>query len=145
MYCSAQDVHQALPEHTVRTLLVDAPQHDPDHRVIMSAIRAASAEIDAALAVVLPLPLPEIPDLLRNLCVDLTLPRIYRRRFDAAAIPDTIKSGADAARAMLADIAAGRKKLPLSGKAAGGQAGHYRVNKGQQDQVFGPRTLRGLP
>lgn len=83
----------------------------PDEGVVAEMLAAASAEIDAALAdggLVLPVPAPAI---IKHLCVSLTRCRLYARRPEGMDFPEAVRRECDAARKMLAAIAAGDLRL----------------------------------
>ena len=94
----------------------------PDEGVVAEMLAAASAEIDAALAdggLVLPVPVPAI---IKHLCVALTRCRLYARRPEGVDLPEAVRRECDAARKMLAAIAAGELRLGATAPAGSPKA-----------------------
>lgn len=78
-----------------------------DEAVMEQAITAATGEIDAYTAARYGMPLPVVTDLVRDICVALTLDRLFN-----FSKPAEIKDRAAAARKLLAAVAAGQATLP---------------------------------
>jgi phage gp36-like protein len=111
-YALQSDLALAIPPETLLRLSADDPMATvPDAGVVAEMLAAASSEIDAALAdggLLLPDPVPAV---IKHLCVALTRCRLYARRPEGMDFPDAVRRECDAARKMLASIAAGELRL----------------------------------
>ena len=122
-YALPSDLVLAIPPETLLRLSNDDPMATtPNEAVVGEMLAAASAEIDAALAdggLVLPTPVPAI---IKHLCVALTRCRLYARRPEGMDFPEAVRRECDAARKMLAAIAAGALRLGATAPAGSPKA-----------------------
>lgn len=122
-YALQSDLALAIPAETLLRLSADNPLATvADAAVLAEMLAAASAEIDAALAdggLTLPTPVPAI---IKHLCVTLTRCRLYARRPEGMDFPEAVKRECDAARKMLAAIAAGDLRLGTTAPAGSPKA-----------------------
>jgi phage gp36-like protein len=107
-YVTPQALVDAFGEREIVELTdrAEPRNHQVDTAVAQRACDRAIAEVDAALAMISAQPLPGMPALLPYLALDLA--RFYLYDIEPPAL---VKTRFDAARQMLGDIAAGRRKL----------------------------------
>lgn len=122
-YALQSDLALAIPPETLLRLSADDPMATvPDAGVVAEMLAAASAEIDAALSdggLLLPDPVPPV---IKHLCVALTRCRLYARRPEGMDFPEAVRRECDAARKMLASIAAGELRLGATAPAGSPKA-----------------------
>ena len=109
MYATRDDLNAAFGPDMVERL---AARHgvDDDATTVARALSHASAVIDGRLSVRFTLPLPVVPDVLRDIACDLTIARLAS---DATSLTDDLKRREDQAMASLKAIAKGEMNLGL--------------------------------
>lgn len=78
----------------------------PDAPAVDRALAEAAEEIDSALRGRYVLPVMPVPDLLRRLACDLAREALFTQM-----VPETVAERAKAARLLLSELAAGRRRL----------------------------------
>lgn len=89
----------------------------PDAAVVARALTDADSEINAALQGRYQLPLLPVPDLLNRVACDLARESLF-----VSAVPGPVADRAKVARSLLADLAAGRRRLDVAAVEAGGDS-----------------------
>ena len=115
-YAQIADLLFLMPQTTIVLLSNDDPQGEEINADVVNALlKAASAEIDAALKDGgVKLPLKTTPPILTELCAVLTRCRLYARRPEGFDFPQAIANACTAARQTLKDIAAGKITLGIA-------------------------------
>lgn len=85
-YCTQDDIVQQLDEDTLIQLTDDEGAGSVDTAVVNRAIADAGATIDAYCQGRYSVPLDPVPDMIRQLSVDIAIYNLYSRRADA--VPD---------------------------------------------------------
>ena len=109
MYATRDDLNAAFGPDMVERLAA-RPGVDDDATTVARALSHASAVIDGRLSVRFTLPLPVVPDVLRDIACDLTIARLAS---DATSLTDDLKRREDQAMASLKAIAKGEMNLGL--------------------------------
>lgn len=109
MYATRDDLNAAFGPDMVERL---AARHgvDDDATTVARALSHADGVIDGRLSVRFTLPLPVVPDVLRDIACDLTIARLAS---DAVGLTDDLKRREDQAMASLKAIAKGEMNLGL--------------------------------
>ncbi len=110
-----------------------------DDAKVVRGLEAATAEIDSYIANRYPLPLPETPPVLRNICVDITT---YRLSQTADAMTDIIRERYEDAIKWLDKVSVGKISLGLP-KAPGQKSAKAVVVTGSE-KLFTREKLRGI-
>lgn len=109
MYATRDDLNAAFGPDMVERLAARHEVED-DATTVARALSHASAKIDARLSVRFALPLPVVPDILRDIACDLAIARLAA---DAVGLTDDLKRREDKAEADLRAIAEGKMNLGL--------------------------------
>lgn len=141
MYCSIIDLKKRLSEQEITRLVADAgtvpdfeDDEDPGLLIVQSAIESASTEIDFACAARYPVPLSPIPPRIVDICVDISLYNLFKRRF--REIPELIVKQYDDAKKELNEIAKGNRVLSVTMPEDETTTGDIRTNKTESDRTF---------
>jgi phage gp36-like protein len=109
MYATRDDLNAAFGPDQVQRLAA-RPEVEDDATTVARALSHASGVIDGRLSVRFTLPLPLVPDVLRDIACDLALARLAS---DAVGLTDDLKRREDQAMASLKAIARGEMNLGL--------------------------------
>ena len=90
-YCKEVDVTNAASVQTVRQLSDDAAGLTVESTVVTHAIDWADDRINGYLRAQHTVPISPIPNLVKQLSIDLTVYRLYSRRMDRG-IPESIEN-----------------------------------------------------
>lgn len=109
MYATRDDLNAAFGPDMVERL---AARHgvDDDATTVARALSHADGVIDGRLSVRFTLPLPVVPDVLRDIACDLAIARLAS---DSTSLTDDLKRREDQAMASLKAIAKGEMNLGL--------------------------------
>lgn len=109
MYATRDDLNAAFGPDMVERL---AARHgvEDDATTVARALSHAAGVIDGRLSVRFSLPLPVVPDVLRDIACDLTIARLAS---DAVGLTDDLKRREDQAMTSLKAIAKGEMNLGL--------------------------------
>lgn len=109
MYASRDDLNAAYgPDQVAR--LAARPEVEDDAQTVARALSHAAGVIDGRLSVRFALPLPMVPDLIRDIACDLAIARLAA---DAVGLTDDLKRREDQALANLKAVAEGKMNLGL--------------------------------
>ena len=108
-YATRDDLNAAFGPDQVERLAARQDVQD-DAATVARALAYAAGVIDARLSVRFTLPLPSVPDVLRDIACDLTVARLAS---DAVSLTDDLKRREDQALASLKAIAKGEMNLGL--------------------------------
>lgn len=116
---------------------------EADAAAVARALDAASAEIDTYLAVRYPLPLPGVPAMLRQWCVDIA---VYRLALAADVRSDEHRTRYEDALAALKRVADGKAALvfPTDPEAPAAPVSPRPIVAGGPPRLFSRDTLRDL-
>ena len=109
MYATRDDLNAAFGPDMVERLAA-RPGVEDDATTVARALSHAFGVIDGRLSVRFSLPLPVVPDVLRDIACDLTIARLAS---DATSLTDDLKRREDQAMASLKAIAKGEMNLGL--------------------------------
>lgn len=138
MYATRDDLNAAFGPDQVERLAA-RPQVDDDATTVARALSHASGVIDGRLSVRFALPLPSIPDVLRDIACDLAIARLAS---DATGLTDDLKRREDQAHANLKAIAEGKMNLGLPTVDHGGRPQPIVASTG--GKLFTRDRLRGF-
>ena len=143
-YCTSQDIETQISTPTLIQLSSDNGQDAIDQVVVEEAIIYASTLIDGYLRGRYNLPLNTHFPLLRVLCIDISIYRLYSRRV-YTEIPEVISEAYKNAIATLRDIQKGIISLQAENseteETASFNPDEYRTNKDIFDRLFGKQKL----
>lgn len=130
-----------IPEADLVALTCDSEEESTvDEAIWTTCAAAADALIDGYIGRRAALPLEEVPVVVRQLSVDLTLVNLYRRRF--GKLPEDVKDRLETAERRLRDIEAGRLSLGLQPAPSANTELTGRVLT--RPRVFTRATMRGF-
>lgn len=115
---------------------------DPAVIRINQQITAASDEIDGYVRAHHTVPLDPVPGLIRQICVDIAIYNLYKRRH-RLDMPESIVSIYRDKVKLLEAIQKGVVTIGVSQTPAAGEVAGVRVNKTDADQMFGKDVLDG--
>lgn len=108
-YAQISDINKAAP--TLMPSIINLPSGDTlSDDVLNDALRAATGRINGRISIRYPKPFETIPDILKDLCVDIA---IYFLARDHGRLSDNIEQRYKDAMGELKDIAAGKADLPF--------------------------------
>lgn len=147
MYCSITDIVKDLSEaelillvndeNLTVTSLAEAPPEIIER--IEEQIKAAESEINGYIGGRYNLPLAEVPDRVNQICKDIAIYNLYKRRHRlnmAESIVEIYKQ----CKSDLAKIQGGVITI-FAAEPSSGQAGVYVTNKKESDKYFGKEKL----
>jgi phage gp36-like protein len=89
MYCTVQDIQNHITESELAQLTDDVNFTTIDQDKVLESIGWAASVINGYLRSRYSLPLSEVPQLIKDYCVDLALYRLHERRF-SLDMPDSL-------------------------------------------------------
>jgi len=140
-YCHLDDIKQQVPETTLIEITDDNLTEEINTTVINEAIMYSATLIDGYLRGRYTLPLSNVPDLIKILAIDLSIFRLYSRRFHTD-MPDSINDKYKNSVKLLEQIQKGTISLGIETAGAPPELGEYRTNKIYHDRIFTKRFLR---
>ncbi len=129
-YSAENDILLRLDEETLINLTDDAGTGTANTAVVIQAITDADALIDSYVGSVYAVPLTTVPDIVKEISVDIAIYNLYSRRTDT--IPDIRKDRFNNAIKYLQDIAG--SKISLQGLTI--SSGAIYVNTVKSDRAF---------
>lgn len=110
-YINENDLILALSKETLIQLTNTDPEHHQiDHKVTEEICKKVSSEIDSYLAVKKKMPLPFVPDVIKEKCLSLAIYYLHRRGENL--IPEHIKDDYDRTIKYLDKFVEGKIKIP---------------------------------
>lgn len=114
-YCDLSDLVKLVPYQTIANLSNDAEGAvEPDLDVIDGLIEAISENIDGKLRGRYPVPLPEVPTILKYIAVKKLRFDLYSRRPDGGDLPSAVVAANKEANDDLASIESGKLQLGIA-------------------------------
>lgn len=142
MYCSLDDLKKQVQEDALIQLTDDNQTGQLDLDIVEEAIIYSETLIDGYLRGRYTLPLSAIPAVIKILAVDLSIYRLYSRRFHTDT-PDAITEKYKISIRILEQIQKGIISLGLETPGRPPELGEYRTNKSFDDRTFNKHTLNG--
>ena len=142
-YCSIEDIELHISTPTLSQLTSDEGQEVVNRDVAQESILYASTLIDGYLRGRYTLPLNIHFPLLRILCIDLSVHRLYSRRM-RNEMPEVIENNYKNAIQTLKDIQKGVITLETENdllESSTFSPDEYKTNKGIIDRLFGKKKL----
>jgi len=141
-YCTLDDLKQAIPEDNLIQLTDDGGIGQVDMEKVNNAIAYAKQLIDGYLRGRYPLPLTNVPALMKHLAVDLAIFYLYARRFELD-MPETMVNRHKNAIKLLEQIQKGIIRLGIESNQETGE-GYYKSNKTEEDKIFSKTHLKAF-
>lgn len=140
-YCTLTDLLGRMPERTLIQLTDDTDdQAAVNEAVVDGVIESVGEFIDGHLRGRLPLPLAEVPGLIREIALDLAVYDLYSRRPEVD-IPDGVAARRKEAVRSLEKIQAGTLDPGLGADEDPRPSGEFKTNKTDDDRVFNSDLL----
>ena len=143
MYCLIEDIQKQVSQDTLIQLTDDNQTGEIDSVIVEEAILYSESLINGYLRGRYTLPLAinaNPPDILKILAVDLSIYRLYSRRYQTDT-PDSISEKYKNSIKILEQIQRGIISLGLETAGAAPELGEYRANKSFQDRTFSKQVL----
>ncbi|KKP40306.1 MAG: mu-like protein prophage Flumu protein gp36 [Candidatus Peregrinibacteria bacterium GW2011_GWC2_33_13] len=134
-YCNPDDIKQQVTEATLIEITDDNLAGEINAAVVNEAILYSATIIDGYLRGRYTLPLPTIPEIVKILAVDLSIFRLYLRRFHTD-MPDSINDKYKNSIKLLEQIQKGIISLGIETAGTPPKCGEYRTNKTYRDREF---------
>jgi phage gp36-like protein len=147
MYCVLDDLIEAKDLRTISQLSNDESNPaEPDENVVNLNIQKACNVIDSFISGRYATPLQNVPGIIKDICIDLTVYNLYTRRNREISKESAVYLDHQAAMDILKRIS--EKKINLSGvpEVQGSpnvKNGVIRTNKKRSDRYFNSYTMRG--
>lgn len=134
-YCTLEEIASAITEDDVAQLSDDEHIGAINTQRVNEAIARADALIDAFASSV-PDPVPQI---IRQISVDLSIYHLYKRRF-ASDMPESIDKVYARSIDLLKQIQSGRMSIGAVESDKALTEGQYKTSKAPSDRMFGAAT-----
>lgn len=139
-YCDLDDIRDGMDEEEIIRYTDDYDTGLVNTSVTDKAIEGAGAMIDAHLATRLTVPVDPVPDILRELAVDIAIYKICSRRSQA---PEEIRVKYEDAIRFLEKVASGKTTIP-GASAAPASRSNDRVSMSGSDRIFSRDKMKGF-
>jgi len=140
MYCTLDDIKKQVQETTLIEITDDSNANQINTDVVDETILYADTLIDGYLRGRYTLPLPSLPEIIKVIAIDLSIYRLYSRRFHTD-MPDSINDKYKNSIKLLEQIQKGVISLGIETVGTPPKLGEYRVNKTYQDKIFNKEVL----
>jgi len=141
MYCTTEDIQKQVSRDTLIQLTDDNQLGDIDSEIVQESIFYAETLINGYLLGRYNLPVVSfIPNLLKILSIDLSIYRLYSRRFQTD-IPDSINEKYKNSVKILEQIQKGIICLEIEATGKVIRMDEYRTNKTAKDRLFSKEFL----
>jgi len=146
MYCSLDDIQKQVSKDTLIQLTDDNQVGEVDSIIVEEAILYSETLINGYLRGRYTLPIVNIalaaepPDILKILAVDLSIYRLYSRRFQTDT-PDSISEKYKNSIKILEQIQKGIISLGIELAGSPPKLGEYRTNKTFEERIFSKQVL----
>ncbi|MEI8390477.1 MAG: DUF1320 domain-containing protein [bacterium] len=135
MYCTLYDIKQQVSENTLIEITDDIQANEINTEIVDEAILYSETLIDGYLRGRYTLPLATIPVLIKIIAADLTVFRLYSRRFQTD-MPESINDKYKNSVKLLEQIQKGIISLGIEVPASPPERGEYMTNKTSSDRIF---------
>ncbi|MEI7475357.1 MAG: DUF1320 domain-containing protein [bacterium] len=135
MYCTLADIQKQISKDTLIQLTDDNQTGETDTVIVDEAIIYSETLIDGYLRGRYILPLTLVPGVIKIIAVDLSVFRLYSRRFQTDT-PDAINEKYKNSIKMLEQIQKGIIALGIELKANISESAIFRTNKDRSDRSF---------
>ena len=140
MYCALEDIQKQVSESTLIQLTDDNQLGHIDSTIVDEAVIYSETLIDSYLRGRYVLPLSATPAVIKILAVDLSIYRLYSRRFQTDT-PDAISEKYKNCIKILEQIQKGIISLGVETTGTPPELGEYRANKTYDDKIFSKQLL----
>jgi phage gp36-like protein len=140
MYCTLADILKQISKDTLIQLTDDNQTGETDTVIVDEAIIYSETLIDGYLRGRYILPLNLVPAVVKIIAVDLSVCRLYSRRFQTET-PDAISEKYKNSIKMLEQIQKGIIALNIKPKAIFNESAIFRTNKDSSDRRFSKERL----
>jgi phage gp36-like protein len=89
-YCSTSDLIKRIPEQELIQLTDDAGAGVINAGIVTAAVAAADGKIDSYIRNIYTVPLASVPELVKQISIDLALFNLFTRRFQTGDIPQAV-------------------------------------------------------
>ncbi len=135
MYCTLDDIKKQVQEATLIEITDDSLSGQINEDVVDETITYAQTLIDGYLLGRYTLPLQSVPEILRVMATDLSIYRLYSRRFHTD-MPDSINDKYKNSIRLLEQIQKGIVSLGIETAGTAPKLGEYRVNTTLKNRIF---------
>ncbi len=139
-YCTAADLTERMSNKELIQLTDDADAGVPNQDIISAAIAAAQDTIDGYLRGRYTVPLVSVPGIVKNMALDLTAYKLFKRR-NQLSVNDARELMYKQAVSQLKDIQAGIIQLQTADKQAMPPRTLIKSNKKPSDRLFNKHRL----
>jgi phage gp36-like protein len=140
MYCTIDDIQKQVQDCTLIEITDDDLSGQINTDVVDESILYSETLIDGYLRGRYTLPLQTVPEIVKIPAVDLSIYRLYSRRFHTD-MPDSINDKYKNSIKLLEQIQKGIISLGIETDGTPPELGEYRTNKTYQDRIFTNRLL----
>lgn len=138
-YCSLDDITSTITLDDVLQLTDDNGTGSVDTAKVDEAIAKADGLISAFIGGAT---LDTVPELIRQISVELSIYHLYKRRF-VANMPESIERGYTHAMDLLKQIQSGKLSIGVEATEQTAPDRHYKTNKTSSDRMFSKSRLGG--
>lgn len=138
-YCTLADITSTVTEDDVLQLTDDESNGAINTARVDEAIAKADGLI---LAFTGGNVLDPVPEIIRQISVELSIYHLYKRRF-ASNMPESIDKGYARSMDLLKQIQNGKISVGLQEADQSVASGQYKTNKTPDDRIFGSSVLKG--
>ena len=147
MYCTIDDLINRITEKALILLTQDSsPATTVNEDIVNENIEIAEDLINSSLRNKYSLPLKAVPNIVKQLCADITIYRLYCRR--PQDVPDNYKKNYEIALQILKDLQSGSKVLDLPSSFGNDNqpatSALYLTDKAEEDRMFTDDFFRGF-
>jgi len=139
MYCTLGDITSTITLDDVLQLTDDNDTGLVDTAKVDEAIAKADGLISAFIGGVT---LDTVPELIRQISVELSIYHLYKRRF-AANMPESIERGYTHAMDLLKQIQSGKLSIGVEATEQTAPDRYYKTNKRSADRMFSKSRFGG--
>ncbi|HSA05682.1 MAG TPA: DUF1320 domain-containing protein [Candidatus Gastranaerophilales bacterium] len=135
MYCILDDIKKQVQETTLIEITDDSLSGQINEDVVNETILYADTLIDGYLRGRYTLPLSTLPEIIKVIAIDLSIYRLYSRRFHTD-MPDSINDKYKNATKLLEQIQKGVVSLGIETVGTPPELGEYRVYTTLEERIF---------
>jgi phage gp36-like protein len=140
VYCTLDDIKQQISETTLIEITDDNQANEINTTIVDEAILYSGTLIDGFLRGRYSIPLPIIPVLIKIISADLSVFRLYSRRFHTD-MPESINNKYKNCIKLLEQIQKGIVSLGIEKPEDPPECGEYITNKTFRDRIFTDSVL----